>query len=121
MDTSMGFTPLAGLPMGARSGDLDAGILQYLMKKNERDGRCARPEVRRSGCVSSVLRLPRSGECPQGGRRGLPAWPWVWLTNYRCLEKRIGGYAGEWAVWNTIIFTASMGENSASQRMAIAA
>ena len=31
VDTSMGFTPLAGLPMGTRSGDLDAGILQYLM------------------------------------------------------------------------------------------
>ena len=33
VDTSMGFTPLAGLPMGTRSGDLDAGILQYLMNK----------------------------------------------------------------------------------------
>ncbi|MCI8813507.1 MAG: acetate/propionate family kinase, partial [Oscillibacter sp.] len=31
VDTSMGFTPLAGLPMGTRSGDLDAGILQYVM------------------------------------------------------------------------------------------
>ena len=31
VDTSMGFTPLAGLPMGTRAGDLDAGILQYLM------------------------------------------------------------------------------------------
>ena len=33
VDTSMGFTPLAGLPMGTRAGDLDAGILQYLMNK----------------------------------------------------------------------------------------
>ncbi|MDD6160838.1 MAG: acetate kinase, partial [Oscillospiraceae bacterium] len=33
VDTSMGFTPLAGLPMGTRSGDLDAGILEYLMGK----------------------------------------------------------------------------------------
>ncbi|MBR6555176.1 MAG: acetate kinase, partial [Clostridia bacterium] len=33
VDTSMGFTPLAGLPMGTRSGDLDAGILEYLMTK----------------------------------------------------------------------------------------
>ena len=29
----MGFTPLAGLPMGTRSGDIDAGILEYLMNK----------------------------------------------------------------------------------------
>ena len=34
VDTSMGFTPLAGLPMGTRSGDLDAGILEYLMNKH---------------------------------------------------------------------------------------
>ena len=34
VDTSMGFTPLAGLPMGTRAGDLDAGILQYLMNKH---------------------------------------------------------------------------------------
>ena len=33
VDTSMGFTPLAGLPMGTRSGDIDAGILEYLMNK----------------------------------------------------------------------------------------
>ena len=32
-DTSMGFTPRAGLPMGTRSGDLDAGIMEYLMNK----------------------------------------------------------------------------------------
>ncbi len=33
VDTSMGFTPLAGLPMGTRAGDLDAGILEFLMNK----------------------------------------------------------------------------------------
>ena len=34
VDTTMGFTPLAGVPMGTRSGDLDAGILEYLMNKH---------------------------------------------------------------------------------------
>ena len=33
VDTSMGFTPLVGLPMGTRCGDLDAGVIQYLMNK----------------------------------------------------------------------------------------
>ncbi len=37
VDTSMGFTPLAGVPMGTRSGDLDAGILQYEMNKRGLD------------------------------------------------------------------------------------
>ncbi len=33
VDTSMGFTPLVGLPMGTRAGDLDAGVLQFIMNK----------------------------------------------------------------------------------------
>ena len=37
VDTSMGFTPLAGLPMGTRCGDIDAGILEYLMNKHGYD------------------------------------------------------------------------------------
>ena len=37
VDTSMGFTPLAGVPMGTRAGDLDAGILEYLMGKHGYD------------------------------------------------------------------------------------
>ena len=37
VDTTMGFTPLAGVPMGTRSGDLDAGILEYLMNKYNMD------------------------------------------------------------------------------------
>ena len=37
VDTSMGFTPLAGLPMGTRSGDIDAGIMEYLMNKYNMD------------------------------------------------------------------------------------
>ena len=39
VDTSMGFTPLAGVPMGTRAGDLDAGILEYLMGKHGYDMR----------------------------------------------------------------------------------
>ena len=37
VDTSMGLTPLAGLPMGTRSGDMDAGIMEYLMNKYDMD------------------------------------------------------------------------------------
>ena len=70
VDTSMGFTPLAGLPMGTRSGDIDAGILEYLMNKYgmdiKGDGQCPQQEVRRHGRQRRQLRLPRS-------RRGLRA------------------------------------------------
>ena len=37
IDTSMGLTPLGGIPMGTRSGDLDPSVVTYLMKKEELD------------------------------------------------------------------------------------
>ena len=37
IDTSMGFTPNAGIMMGTRSGDIDYSILSYIMKKEERN------------------------------------------------------------------------------------
>ena len=62
VDTTMGFTPLAGLPMGTRSGDLDAGILEYIMGKYGYDIKemvyYPEQEVRRAGRVRRVLRLP---------------------------------------------------------------
>ena len=121
VDTSMGFTPLAGLPMGTRSGDLDAGILEYLMNKynmnitemltilNKKSG------VQGVSGVSSDFR-----DLEEGAEKG----------NERCalarekfayeVKKLIGAYAAVMGGVDAIIFTAGVGENSASQRMAIA-
>ena len=67
VDTSMGFTPLAGLPMGTRSGDLDAGILQYLMNKYGMDIdemlNILNKKSGVQGALRRLLRLPRPGEC----------------------------------------------------------
>ena len=59
VDTSMGFTPLAGVPMGTRAGDLDAGILEYLMGKH---GRLHRQRVHRPG--SDGRHGPRRADRP---------------------------------------------------------
>ena len=98
VDTSMGFTPLAGLPMGTRSGDIDAGILEYLMNKYGMD----------------ITDLEEAFE--QGNERAGLA---VDMFNYG-VKKLIGAYAAAMGGVDAIIFTAGVGENSASQRMAIA-
>ena len=121
VDTSMGFTPLAGVPMGTRSGDLDAGILEYLMNKygmnitdmltvlNKKSG------VQGVSGVSSDFRdLDNAGK--QGNRRASLA---VEMFNYG-VKKYIGAYAAAMGGVDAIIFTAGVGENSAAQRMAIA-
>lgn len=121
VDTSMGFTPLAGVPMGTRSGDLDAGILEYLMNKygmsiaemldilNKKSG------VQGVSGVSSDFRDLENAHREGNERAGLA----VDLFNYG-VKKLIGAYAAAMGGVDAILFTAGVGENSASQRMAIA-
>ena len=121
VDTSMGFTPLAGLPMGTRAGDLDAGILQYLMDKynmgidemlnilNKKSG------VQGVSGVSSDFRDLENAHKEGNERAGLA----VDMFNYG-VKKLIGAYAAAMGGVDAIIFTAGVGENSASQRLAIA-
>ena len=121
VDTSMGFTPLAGLPMGTRSGDLDAGILEYLMGKygydikemvnilNKKSG------VQGVSGVSSDFRDLENAFKSGNERAGLA----VDMFNYG-VKKLIGSYAAAMGGVDAIIFTAGVGENSASQRLAIA-
>ena len=121
VDTTMGFTPLAGLPMGTRSGDLDAGILEYIMGKygydikemvsilNKKSG------VQGVSGVSSDFRDLENAHKEGNERAGLA----VDMFNYG-VKKLIGAYAAAMGGVDAIIFTAGVGENSASQRMAIA-
>ena len=106
----MGFTPLAGLPMGTRSGDIDAGILEYLMNKYGMDIKEMVNVLNKksgvmgvSGVSSDFRDLEEAFE--QGNERAGLA---------------VGAYAAAMGGVDAIIFTAGVGENSASQRMAIA-
>ena len=121
IDTSMGFTPLVGLPMGTRCGDLDAGVIQFIMNKygisidemlnilNKKSG-----VMGVSGVSSDFRDLEEAFE--QGNERAGLA---VDMFNYG-VKKLIGAYAAAMGGVDAIIFTAGVGENSASQRMAIA-
>lgn len=121
VDTSMGFTPLAGLPMGTRAGDLDAGILEYLMEKynysieemlnilNKKSG-----VLGVSGVSSDFRDLGDAAE--HGNHRADLA---VECFNYD-VKKLIGAYAAAMGGVDAIVFTAGVGENSPAQRMEIA-
>ena len=121
VDTSMGFTPLAGLPMGTRAGDLDAGILQYVMNKyNMNIDEMLNVLNKKSGVqgvsgVSSDFRDLENAHKEGNERAGLA----VDMFNYG-VKKLIGAYAAAMGGVDAIIFTAGVGENSASQRLAIA-
>ena len=122
VDTSMGFTPLAGLPMGTRSGDLDAGILEYLMNKyqlnitemlnilNKKSG------VQGISGVSSDFRDLENAK-QAGDRRAELAMD---AFEYG-VKKYIGAYAAAMGGVDAIIFTAGVGENSADMRLRMTA
>ena len=117
VDTSMGFTPLAGLPMGTRCGDIDAGILEYLMNKhgynidemlsilNKKSG-----VLGISGVSSDFRDLEASA--PQGNQRAQLALD---SFDYN-VKKLIGAYAAAMGGVDAIIFTAGVGENGPDTR-----
>ncbi len=121
VDTSMGFTPLAGLPMGTRSGDLDAGVLEYLMSRHGMDIKEMVSVLnKKSGVlgvsgVSSDFRDLCAARDSGNDRAALA----LDMFNYG-VKKYIGAYAAAMGGVDAIIFTAGVGENDANQRMAIA-
>jgi len=113
VDTSMGLTPLEGLVMGTRSGDIDPAIFYFLMKQ----GGMSADEVyellnKRSGLlglsgVSNDVRLIWE-EFKKGNRRAELAFR---VFAYR-IKKYIGAYAAAMGGVDAIVFTAGIGEKS---------
>ena len=121
VDTSMGFTPLAGVPMGTRSGDLDAGILEYLMNKYGYDMKKMMNVLNKesgvlgiSGVSSDFRDIETADE--QGNQRAALA-----LEAFQySVKKLVGAYAAAMGGVDAIVFTAGVGENDGNTRMAIA-
>ena len=121
VDTSMGFTPLAGLPMGTRAGDLDAGILEFLMNKYGYDIKeMVNILNKKSGVlgvsgVSSDFRDLEDAAKQENHRAELA----LECFQYD-VKKLIGSYAAAMGGVDAIVFTAGVGENDGVTRMAIA-
>ena len=121
VDTSMGFTPLAGVPMGTRAGDLDAGILEYLMGKHGYDMKEMMTILNKksgveglSGVSSDFRDLEKAAE--EGNARAQLAEE---KFAYE-VKKYVGAYAAAMGGVDAIVFTAGVGENDAATRMAVA-
>ncbi len=112
VDTSMGFTPLAGLPMGTRCGDIDAGILQYLMNKYGMDiDKMLSVLNKKSGveglsCVSSDFRDLENAAAEGNEKAELAQKKFAYEV-----RKYVGAYAAAMGGVDAVIFTAGVGEN----------
>ena len=117
VDTSMGFTPLAGITMGTRSGDVDPSLLQYIMEK---EGLSMDEMItilnKKSGLlgisgVSSDMRDVEAAAA-EGNERAQVALD----IYYDRVRKYVGSYLTVLGGADVIVFTAGVGENSASFR-----
>ena len=120
VDTSMGFTPIAGLPMGTRCGDIDVSILEYLASNTGKDiAELTNILNKKSGVlgvsgVSSDFR-DLDTAAGEGNNRAALALD---MFHYS-VAKTVGAYVAAMNGVDGIIFTAGIGENSASTRAAI--
>lgn len=119
VDTSMGFTPLAGLMMGTRSGDLDPGIIEFLLKKGWTQEEVFNTLNKKSGFLGvSGLTSDARGilEAMEKGHEGAKLAFEVFT--YR-VAKYIGSYLIPLDSLDAIIFTGGIGENSLDIRREI--
>ncbi|MFR7993154.1 MAG: acetate/propionate family kinase [Lachnospiraceae bacterium] len=117
IDTTMGMTPLEGLVMGTRSGDLDPSIIEFLMHKENLDIEGAMKVLNKesgvyglSGLSSDFRDLETAAE--NGNERAILARA---VFNYRA-AKFIGSYIAAMNGVDAIVFTAGLGENDSLVR-----
>ncbi|MBU0560020.1 MAG: acetate kinase [Bacteroidetes bacterium] len=120
IDTSMGFTPLEGLLMGTRSGDIDPSLITYIMGKegltlsemntllNKHSGL-----IGVSGVSSDMREIEESRA--EGNKRATAAFD---LFTYR-IKKYVGSYIAAMGGLDALVFTGGIGENSTEVRKAV--
>ncbi len=117
IDTSMGFTPVEGLIMGTRTGDMDLGVLLYIMDKETLSVNTASILInKRSGLqgisgVSSDMRDIEDAANNNNEHAKLA----LDMFHYR-VKKYIGAYAAALKGVDIIVFTGGIGENSPESR-----
>lgn len=117
VDTSMGLTPTGGIPMSTRSGDLDPGILLYLLRAHGMNGSQLEALLNRqsglaglSGGQSDLRGLQSAAQA------GDPKAAFAIELFARSIAKTIGSYAAVLGGIDQLIFTGGIGENSAMVR-----
>lgn len=117
IDTSMGLTPLAGLMMGSRCGDIDPSAVTYLMEKLDKAPQEMAEFLNKESGVLGITGISSDmREIENADREGNPrAHLALQMYNYR-IKKYIGAYAAAMNGVDIIVFTAGVGENQEGVR-----
>lgn len=112
VDTSMGFTPLEGLPMGTRSGDIDPAIISFIMEKENLDVKDVENILNKKSGVLGLSGISSDfrdiGDAADAGNENARLALDVFC--YR-VAKYVGAYAAAMNGVDAVVFTAGIGEN----------
>ena len=115
-DTSMGFTPAAGVPMSTRSGDLDPGLVWYLARSEHLDAQGFNRMVNdESGLLGVSETSPDMRDLLAREGQDVRAAEAVALYCYQ-IKKCIGAYAAVLGGLDTLVFAGGIGEHAAAVR-----
>ncbi len=117
VDTSMGLTPLEGVMMGTRSGDIDGGAVSFIQKKLGLDADGISNLLNKKSGVLGVTGISSDmreieAAANNGDEKAVLALD---MYNYR-IKKYVGAYAAAMGGADIIVFTAGVGENQAGMR-----
>ena len=117
MDTSMGLTPLEGLMMGTRSGDIDAGAVTFIMEKEGLDASGISSLLnKKSGVMGIFKESSDMRDLEAAVAAGNPRAVLAENMYFYRIKKYIGAYAAALGGVDIIVFTGGVGENQATAR-----
>ena len=120
MDTSMGLTPLEGLMMGTRSGDIDAGAVSFIMEKENLDANGVSNLLnKKSGVLGIFGESSDMRDLEAAVAKGDPQAILTEQMYFYRIKKYIGAYAAALGGVDVILFTGGVGENQATCRAGV--
>lgn len=119
IDTSMGLTPLEGLVMGTRSGDIDPGITAYLSRETGMDAQAIDQVLNHESGLAGLCGTNDMRDIETRMRTEDPQALLAFELFVRRIRKYIGAYAVLFDRLDAIVFTGGIGEHSAAVRRAV--
>lgn len=117
VDTSMGFTPVEGLLMGSRCGDIDAGVLVHLQEEHQFSVSRIQSLINKEGGLLGLSGISADYRAVEKAahKGSIPAQTALDVYHYR-VKKYVGAYAAALGGIDLLVFTGGVGENSSRAR-----
>jgi len=120
VDTTMGMTPLGGVAMGTRSGDIDPAIIEFIAEKEERS---IRGVIKKLNNESGLLGISGVSSDGRDIRKGIKEGDERCLLAHRIQAKKITYFVAAYFTYmdgaDAIVFTAGVGENDSCMRQSV--